>query len=688
MYKKILVIVLTLTLLFSFVACSDNNPEQSASASSGPSASATAQSTVSGGLESDAPTQGQVTDNPTKEQVTDKPTGTVTNKPTGTATNPTGTATTKPTTTTTTTPSKPGEMSPVKIYGQGYNNHMLVGIDQFDRTFDIVSGDRDGKQVGIFYWLWMGQPQANGIYDATKILKEHGQDVLFHQNSSVSPDGQAHWWGEPLYGYYNSADEFVIRKHMELFISAGIDFIVFDTTNALTYRTVYSKVAQVICELVAEGWNPPKMAFYTHSRSMDTTRQLYKEFYKRGQYTDSWYMVDGKPFIIAYTDPALDKAEAIGRGETTYNPEPYSTEIANFFTFRVPQWPIGHNEPYHANGFPWMTWQYPQYEHNGVMCVTVAAHPMVPMSFSITRADKGWLNWGRGYNVSTGKNVPEDAEKGTLFQSMWDVAINNDPDTVFVGGWNEWIAYKQPWDGEYMLCDAASLEYSRDIEMMKGGYNDAFYIQLIKNIRRFKGVKAKDADIKTLDKTIDIKGSPDQWNDVNAVYRDIGAANYERNAAGAARGLKYTQAAARNNLQMVKVTKDKDYIYFYVESDANITANDGKGNWMNIFLTAGDVRNTGWVCYDYVINRSSKNGVASIEKLKADGSSSKIGEAKINVSGKVMQVAVPRSAVGLTSSNEFYFKVADGVENPKDIMDYYVTGRSLPMGRLSYKFVG
>ena len=27
---------------------------------------------------------------------------------------------------------------------------------------------------------------------------------------------------------------------------------------------------------------------------------------------------------------------------------------------------------------------------------------------------------------------------------------------VFVDGWNEWIALKSLWDGEYMLCDAAS----------------------------------------------------------------------------------------------------------------------------------------------------------------------------------------------------------------------------------------
>ncbi len=56
--------------------------------------------------------------------------------------------------------------------------------------------------------------------------------------------------------------------------------------------------------------------------------------------------------------------------------------------------------------------------------------------------------------------------------------------------------------------------------------------------------------------------------------------------------------------------------------------------------------------------------------------------------GEYLLVEVPREAVGMADSAEFYFKVADDVENTDDIMDYYVTGKSLPMGRLSYKYNG
>ena len=51
-----------------------------------------------------------------------------------------------------------------------------------------------------------------------------------------------------------------------------------------------------------------------------------------------------------------------------------------------------------------------------------------------------------------------------------------------------------------------------------------------------------------------------------------------------------------------------------------------------------------------------------------------------------MQIMIPRAALGLEDGGDFYFKVADGVSNPAEIMDYYATGRSLPMGRLSYLY--
>ena len=48
--------------------------------------------------------------------------------------------------------------------------------------------------------------------------------------------GTYHHWGEPFYGYYYSDDEWVVRHHMKLIMQADIDFLFFDTTNALMYE--------------------------------------------------------------------------------------------------------------------------------------------------------------------------------------------------------------------------------------------------------------------------------------------------------------------------------------------------------------------------------------------------------------------------------------------------------------------
>lgn len=569
-------------------------------------------------------------------------------------------------------------------YMNGYQNNFLVGVDKFGRSFEPIAGFRENKQVGIFFWLWIGQPYATGVYDATEIMNmSNGEKLLFdpdYLDASISPSGQPHFWGKPLWGYYNSDDEWVIRKQIEMLTAAGVDFIVFDTTNALTYYNVYTKILEVIEEFLQEGWNPPKAAFYTHSRSIDTIKKLYFELYKKNLYPDAWYRLDGKPLIIGYTEVQDDIDEAATRNDFSYRPKPLSQEILDFFYFKKPQWP---SDPVYEDGFPWIEWTYPQPLHGNVMNVTVASHPNVPFSFTYTR---GLENWGRGWDPNKKENISENVDKGTFFQLQWDHAIQTDPDMVFVGGWNEWIAYKQIWDGEYMLCDAASKEFSRDIEPMEGGYEDSFYLQLIKNIRRYKGVKADLLPAQS--KSIDIYSDIEQWDDVENVYRDIGRENYHRDSAGVTRSLVYKQPASRNNLQEIKVTHDEENVYFFIKSDNRISSYDGKDNWMNIFIGIGSPQLKGWESYDFVINRKPDgSGETTIERLNNDFSGEVVGKARYVVNGEVMQFEVPRESIGLqdnTGKEYFYFKVADEVENPSNIMNYYTSGKSLPLGRLSY----
>ena len=183
-----------------------------------------------------------------------------------------------------------------------------------------IYGSKGEFYVGLFYFLWMGEHGDPGIYDMNKIVKEYGAAAKYLSCGAWGDVGQFHFWGEPLYGYYYSNDEWVIRKHMELLANANVDFLYFDVTNAIAYLHNAKKVMKVCHQLNEEGYDAPKVVFYTHTDSNRLVKEIYKEVYEANCFPDTWFYVDGKPVIVAYSDDNVD----------------------DFFTIRHPQWP---NEP-------------------------------------------------------------------------------------------------------------------------------------------------------------------------------------------------------------------------------------------------------------------------------------------------------------------------------------------------------
>ena len=117
----------------------------------------------------------------------------------------------------------------------------MCGTDHLGRAlpeYGQVSEPKKGKQVGLFYYLWHGQHGTEGPYDISKML-EKDPDVFKKPESPLWPDPKhapmLHW-GEPLFGYYQSEDEWVLRRHVQMFIDAGIDILFFDATNGLKAR--------------------------------------------------------------------------------------------------------------------------------------------------------------------------------------------------------------------------------------------------------------------------------------------------------------------------------------------------------------------------------------------------------------------------------------------------------------------
>ena len=51
-----------------------------------------------------------------------------------------------------------------------------------------------------------------------------------------------------------------------------------------------------------------------------------------------------------------------------------------------------------------------------------------------------------------------------------------------------------------------------------------------------------------------------------------------------------------------------------------------------------------------------------------------------------MIVEIPLKALGLKGDFTIDFKVSDNVQEPEDIMSYYVYGDSAPIGRMNYRY--
>jgi hypothetical protein len=581
---------------------------------------------------------------------------------------------------------------------KGYTNLSIVGVDEFGRIVNAVKSEKSDKAVGIFYGLTQGSDSISmsGIYNVTDIIKKHGVNAVFKDISQISPVGADHWWDEPLYGYYSSADSYVIKKHMEQFTAAGIDYIVFDTTNARIYSATTKIIMKTIVNLREQGWDAPQVVYYCHSFSNETVRNIYDEIYSKKEYEEAWYKKDGKPVIIAYTEAEKDKAEAATRGVTSFEGsmfQPLSQEILDFFCFVEPRWPsdsvpwMKDTAVYDVDkktGFCWIEWTYPLPERTTSLGtftnVAVASHPNVPFSFSITRELE---NWGRNFDPATRTKTEEGLYEGTYFQKCWDQALALNSDNVFLVAWNFWTALKTPYDGEYMLCDTATLEFSLTIEMSKGNYKDAYYIQMIENMRRYKYDEGKTS---YTGKTIDISGGYGQWYDVDAVYRQIGKETYERRAYSADGSMRYRLNKPKNNVQEVRVSHDKEKLYFMIRTEENITPYDGSDNWMNLFIGTGEPSIKGWNSYEYVLNRSVQGNTTDIIKLKDDFTGEKVGSGELKIIDNFMFLSIPRDVLDLSENHEFYFKVTDSVETPEDIMEYYRSGSVIPTGRLAYNY--
>ncbi len=582
------------------------------------------------------------------------------------------------------------------------NPSTWAAVDGLGRTLSLnedVGDKKQDKYVAMFYWTWH-YPWINDHEPLTtgSVLDKYPEAVndWDHPAWGGTYDGRPYFWGEPLYGFYANTDEYILRKHAELLADADIDVVFFDTTNGTQVFTEgYESLLKVWSEARADGVDAPDISFILNFGGNEDTRtqlyDIYDNLYSKGRYSDFWFIWDNKPMVMADIG-ALDLSVEKDK------------EIFDFFTFRDNESTyFASDTKYYEDTWGWCS-DYKQTKFGkrlfgGVeeMCVSVAQNAnengLIAMNSpigtvqgrSFTDGDYSYRYNYAGKEITVDKNIENSLLYGLNFQQQWDYAISQNPEIIFVTGFNEWIAgrWKSWCDVENAFPDQYNAEFSRDIEPSSGFLKDHYYYQLVENVRRFKGtdnLPKTDAE-----KTIDINGSVSQWDSVLPEYNHYkGGKN--RNSAGW-KGCYYTNNTFRNDIVQSKVAYDKNNIYFYVKTANNLTPSTDP-DWMRLLIdtdTSGVSPN--WEGFEYLINRESpKDGKATLEKSLGGIEFEEVCKVDYSTNKNILQVSVPRNALGLTNEEiKFNFKWSDNLLGA-DATAFYQNGDAAPGGRFAFVF--
>ncbi len=593
-----------------------------------------------------------------------------------------------------------------------------AGVDDLDRALadsDTVGAVKTEQEryVGLFYFLWHGAHDAGttGVARNLQAILDGTSKVGYGINNEV------HWFAEPLYGYYFANDTWVLRKHAELLTNAGVDFLFFDTTNNFAYTGTALKLMEILHELNEQGYDAPEVVFYTNYAAVERVGQIYTDIYAKNMYPDTWFCIDEKPVIVAPNihDDTL----------------PDGQKIVDFFTVKSGNWPnaaggaqIENNFEPNNNCWTWMDWHWPQRVYTdadgneGAINVSVAQHSGNG-DFSASTLQEYKFNRGRSF-VSNGttsddityvssnnvfnrelqrsyhaaKSDPTLSYQGLNFQEQFDYAITSGAKYILVTGWNEWVAGNQGDSSNPQFIDAASVEYSRDTEMMRGGYFDNYYMQLIGNIQRVKGTAP--VIVQDNRKPINVTGEFDQWADIAVTYTDPAGDTADRNHRGYGEDgyTTYTNQSGRNDIVATRIVSDTKNLYFYIETAENISKYDAESSWMQVYLNTDRDVSTGWYGYDYIVNYKAKGDFeTTIAKYSGtDGAYgfTEAGAVAYRAKGNQMMMAIPQELLGIEkgAAIELEFKVADSRNIYDEMEDFYCDGDIAPLGRLNYIYNG
>ena len=248
-----------------------------------------------------------------------------------------------------------------------------------------------------------------------------------------------------------------------------------------------------------------------------------------------------------------------------------------------------------------------------------------------------------------------------------------------VTGWNEWTMGRgkrgsDAPDRPIQFVDCANGEYSRDLEMMRGGYGDNYYMQLCSLVRRYKGAPR-----------LAVRRQGER-----VVYDNVSDGDFHRDAPGYG-GVRYKNDTGRSAISQIEVSHEAEFVNFRISAKEPVDASKRKeGVWMRIYVNVEGSNGYGFI----VNNHAHADGTTSIARIKTPGESLAAKDmpgvsADWKVEDGVLLVRCPRKALDIDGRNfELWFKVADSRGKLRNIEDFYDQGDAAPLGRLNYVYKG
>ncbi len=607
------------------------------------------------------------------------------------------------------------------------------GLGRFMPEYENVGAKRKNKFVGIFFWTWhdkygvddpvnkawestargVGTVNTQNVMDESPSAKNDFYHPAWKEMCSGNGIGSGHW-NEPIWGYYYSNDEWVLRRQGMMLAAADVDAVIFDCTNGKTnWERGWRVLGKVFSKMRGENINVPSMVFMLpihpkwaerrHGNEPLTNadlnaiqlRELWEKIYSKGLYKDVWFYWKGKPLVLAFPD-GLDSTN------------PTDKKILEFFTFRPIQssYTEGQNDTTKAQMWGWLS-RFPQAIYRNPdgtpeeisvgVALNTNRYREYKKSYSKTYADltggdgiwygsvscmNGEGIYGRSYTSKGFDPRPNSKLYGANFQEQWDYALQVDPEFIFITGWNEWIGgHRKVRIGvPNGFSDQFDDEHSRDCEPTKGDLKDHYYYQMCANIRKFKG--ADSPIVARENSKITLNSSAEDWVKNATTFKDFKKDLSARDSAGY---YHYKSDTGRNALEVARISHDKDFVYFEVVSSKKLTSQTDE-NWLRLLIRT-PIQGKSYEGFQFILNRFSPKKKAYLEQSEGGWKWRIVAECDYKVDGNRFLVKIPRKVLGVDIPKfDLRFKWCDNNLANGDILSLYTDGDAMPCGRFTFVY--